>query len=225
MRKRRYGGFKRRSFKKRRFSKKRSVARIAKRVVMRNQKTDWIFWSSILRPDNQATGNGPEGVVFNALVQGTTRSTRLGNQIHARYLAINLSISDNSAVPVRLRHIVLRDTMPDGNPVLYDELFADGGTPNNWVYSLFNQDYARRYKILHDSLMTLQTLGGATDTAQIKFKKIRLRLNFKTQYLDSDEGDVSDILKNTLAYIVCTDQGPANRPIVGLQAIFTYKNA
>lgn len=225
MRKRRYGGFKRRSFKKRRFSKKRSVARIAKRVVMRNQKTDWIFWSSILRPDNQATANGPEGVVFNALVQGTTRSTRLGNQIHARYLAINLSISDNSAVPVRLRHIVLRDTMPDGNPVLYDELFADGGTPNNWVYSLFNQDYARRYKILHDSLMTLQTLGGATDTAQIKFKKIRLRLNFKTQYLDSDEGDVSDILKNTLAYIVCTDQGPANRPIVGLQAIFTYKNA
>lgn len=159
------------------------------------------------------------GVVNSAVVlsQGSSASTRTGNQIHLSLLTMmgNASIAAASAGDL-YRLIVGWDTEADGAaPAVTDVLETAAFT------ATYNRDKVKpggRFMILTDKIIQCNAMTAVTGAVVHPIRYTR-KLD-KVVYYQSNAGTISDVLKNNLFTIQITLNGTVNTTL-NAQVCFT----
>ncbi len=140
-------------------------------------------------------------VLLNALSQGTTRVTRIGNSVRFVALACNFKMNMNSSAT----HTTIRLL------ILYDKQ-SNGAAPANIyqsssIISPFNPDNMYRYEILSQSSTSLSISG-----MQERVVSFSIPLYHITRY-QSNNGDITDITTGSLYFGLVSDDN-TNTPTV-----------
>lgn len=143
----------------------------------------------------------PYTTCLNTLSQGTSLTSRLGNETHFKmlrmklyfYNTVNTFSNDNI-----FRILLIREKPQLGSAISLNSLFGSA-TPNTWsLFENTNRDFKNRFFILHDSTHNLW------DNRNFLQKQITInkKLNFNTNYARGNAGTVADIDTNGLHLVV-----------------------
>lgn len=142
--------------------------------------------------------------------QGTSASTRTGNQTHLSLLSLmgNASLAAATAGDM-LRIIVGWDHEANGaNPAVTDVLETAA------ITAVYNRDkVGKRFTILSDVTRRLEQQAATVTTALVPLKLTR-KLN-KVTYYQSNAGTISDVLKENLFVIQISLNGLVNTTLNG----------
>ncbi len=137
--------------------------------------------------------------LLNALTQGTTSTTRLGDTIRASRLQLNISCNINTASTtgyVDFRIFVIRDLQPNGATFAAASYLQ---APTN-VLSPINMAQCKRFVTIDDQIFTLDLQGPEAYT----YRKV-YELNFHPEYGLGNAGTVADISKDALFLAVLSN--------------------
>lgn len=228
--KRRHGRSKRRTKKYKKAHKLATIGTV-KRLLHADIEKKWIATTSAPAPTSAAVSR----TLINGMQQGDTRLLRTGNQIKMHSYELRAWFQAAGGIPdgCYVRCVVMLDTQSDAAVPTNAQMFSDG-TVANQVFSPRNPDYLRRYKFLFDRTYRLNTLAGTVFTVatgvyttfseEQKFIHIKLNLKDKlVQYNDTNAGDQSDIIKNSLWQFWFCDIGTA--PVMNQFQVFKFIDA
>ncbi len=147
----------------------------------------------------------PYSQLINGLSQGTSKSTRGGARVHFKTLSMNLylynsvnTFSNDNAVRV----IIVREKPALGATLSLQSLFGVS-TPSTWsTYEQIVRDNKARFVVHHDEIVNL---WSNVDFLQ-RSLRIRIPLNFSTDYSRGNAGDYTDIDTNALWLLLITDK-------------------
>lgn len=150
------------------------------------------------------------------LSQGTSSTTRIGQQIHVSELNIWGDFSLPAASSWDLcRFIVVVDKQPDGALPSTTNFLETAA-----VLSPYNKDFVpSRFRILWDFSVPLNN-NSATVTVDVKPFHLRKKLNFVTYY-QGNAGTISDLLRNNIFVYAVSGNGLAN---LNCNVQFCYKD-
>lgn len=161
--------------------------------------------------------------LLNGCVQGDTNLTRDGNEIVMTSIQWRVQyISDTDLLTSSfVRHLIIVDRQPNGAaPTLAQVL--DSSVITNQLHSPYNEDFQKRFKILHDAVYELQpkvvagfTVGTGVTTSVLTdrcYESGKRQLNRMVKY-NGNAGTVADIQTNSL-YSIIHGSGGADVPIV-----------
>ncbi len=147
--------------------------------------------------------------VINGLQQGTTESSRIGDQVIFKHL--NMNVYFESQGVTLFRAIILKDTQNNGStsPPPSSDIFNHSTSNNDKIVSTFNFDIVgndKRYRILYDSGPKLLEAGtGNSNERRMFMIKKRIPLNNRVIY-SSNLGTAADIVDNRyMLYLVFND--------------------
>lgn len=184
----------------------------------------WKVSAGVLRPDNTSP-SGPTGFIPNVLSKGTDRQNRIGNKIVNLMVTVNFAISAFNNTQSRVRLTALVDKQADGTAPVYSELYADP-TSANWHYTPFNKNWVpSRYKVIKDKMVNINIYGGNAQTTEIKTIRWKIKYRSSTFYNDGNAGDITDIIRNSIVFVVASDQGTATAPVVGVEYTFFWRDS
>lgn len=145
--------------------------------------------------------------ILNAMAQGNTASTRIGDTIKFDFMQWNATVQINaSAVLTSIRLFIVRDMQPNGAAFGYTSY----ASTNNDPLTLTNFKQEQRFYTYVDELFCITSNG-----AQMLTFRGSKALGFHTNYGLSNNGDVTDISANTL-YLVLISNEATNTPTVKL---------
>lgn len=165
--------------------------------------------------------------LLNGVATGDTDLTRDGAEVHATSVQFRGTyITNTAAISVtNIRMIVFWDSQPNGAAPTMSTLL-DSSVITDTLWSPYNRDYQKRYKILYDKtfafapvlqLTTTTTAVPGTDTTasviqrQQTFKK-KVKLNRTIKYSGTTSA-ITDIATNSL-YVFQVSNQPLNSPVV-----------
>ncbi len=145
---------------------------------------------------------------LNALLQGTTQSTRIGNEVSNKSIHIRLDIA-RAAVDSLVRIILfwnLDGTQPTTNNLL---------ETNTSYQAPLNKDYGKTFWVKFD-----KTYSIAAGQTQLVVDEVWRKLKCKTEYINDTSSDAS---ANALYMGYISNQATAaNQPILSFTARLTY---
>lgn len=192
-----------------------SVARAVERKVLNGTFTT--------TPQN-LLNTTPYQQLINGLSQGTSKSTRTGARVHFLSLNMNLylynstnTFSNDNAV----RIILVREKPALGASLSLQSLFGTS-TPSTWsTYEQIVRDNKPRFTILYDQIVNL---WSNIDFLQ-RSVRIKMPLNFTTDYSRGNAGDYTDIDTNSLWLLFVTDKGTVSVTYVKGEWDLEYEDA
>jgi len=159
--------------------------------------------------------------LLNGLNLGTSAITRVGRQImmksfHLKLLMSGATFAQTPTAPMSaVRIMVVYDLQPNGvTPAASDLL--ENATTGNQVVSSTALRYAGRFKILFDKRYNLNNQLAATTTTTFSevFDEMYQKINLKTIYANTNNGDITDIDTGAMFLFLTTESGAAaNDPI------------
>lgn len=164
--------------------------------------------------------------LINGLQQGTTDSTRVGDDVRFKSLFIRMAILQNSlggtSQPIRI--IVLRDNQSNGAAPSGTNILTNA----NDYLSPLNLDYSRRFKILKDKMISVHQNGSAMQLLKWYFDLDKQQTHtggkgstqHRTDYGLGNAGTVADI--STGAYYIVFLSNSADGPIVEYTSRMRY---
>lgn len=188
---------------------------IAKKVVREAEEEKYnLIKHNVVTPVSDPTVPGTFIYCLNGMLRGVAGGNeRIGNEVMNR--SINIKITAKAQTTESwLRVIIFRDPITDLNaPVLSEILtnltavtFADAYTAQR------NHNFFKKgvYKLYYDKTFSMKVGGGSTNIAEPIAITINKRLNFKTHYATSNNGDVTDIVKNGLFMLLVSNKQQAS---------------
>lgn len=139
------------------------------------------------------------------LSQGTTASTRVGQQVHvSRFYVTGVCTLPAASASDCVRLLFYVDKQADGaNPTVTDLLETAS------FYAPYNMDkVGSRFRILSDRMIDLEAQAATVTTVTRSFT-IKTPLDFITYY-QSNAGTISDVLKNGIGVIVISQAALAS---------------
>lgn len=202
-----------RKFKRyRRYKKKKGVRSLLPKPVGRNEKK--FIDASLSLSTFNTTGSSQ---LLNALSQGTTATTRVGNEaiFKSIYMKATVYPGVTTGVTQNIRVMLVLDKQPNGAamPIVGATsttgrlLFATAGTCYPYVpLDLFNKD---RYVSLYDKVYAINP-PFSTAAVQFEVKKyINLGKGIQSIY-NGNAGTIADLSSNALYLVICGDQPSGN---------------
>lgn len=161
--------------------------------------------------------------VLNAMAQGTSQSTRVGNKIHMTSIQGRLSITNGTVGTVApvIRYMIIYDTQTNAAlPALLDIL-----TPGTVIgfMNLANRD---RFRIIWERTFT-PSVGTFSDTAAVaeftEFIKIYQKLNLDVVFNNTNGGTIADIQTGSLLLVTLSNVAAGTgAPVDGSQFRLRY---
>lgn len=140
-------------------------------------------------------------ILLNPLIQGTTATTRIGNQVRCKNVLMRFNLTlDSNATRTYIRCMLLWDRQPNGALPGLDDILETVGTGGMVVNSPLERDFAFRFKLLRDKRYTVYT------DKPIVFVKWFIRLGRRIRYDDSNAGDITDIATNSLIFVMVSTE-------------------
>lgn len=162
---------------------------------------------------NIVTTGTQQPVVLNAIPQGTTQSTRIGNEVSNKSLHIRLDIA-RAAVDSLLRVIVFWNLDGFGSATLVSSLL-ENNTAGQAYQSPLNKDFGKTFWVKFD-----KTYAIAAGQTQLVVDEIWRKLKCKTEYINDDSSNSS---ANSLHIAFISNQiTPANQPLFSFTSRLTY---
>jgi len=199
------GGGGRRSFRKRRGKRNITYGDIGNKVyndvmpVIRLAKKMFNTENKYLDTANSAAVSSTGGLtLLNAMAQGNTASTRLGDTVRYNFIEWNFVVTINAAATAsQLRLCIFRDEQPNGQASPVAGYMAN---PNSVVSMVAFTDVTRFHTFV-DEIIEVSSAGPATLT--LRGSK---GLGFHTNYGLSNNGNVTDISKNSLNLFLVSNE-------------------
>lgn len=160
----------------------------------------------------------PVGGQVNSLVimsQGTSATTRTGNQIHLSLLTVEafLYLAAGSTGDT-IRTIIGWDTEANGANVTVSTVLESASPA-----ACYNRDQVgKRIRILADRVDNVNAMTATVGTLN-KTYRLQRKLD-KVVYYQSNAGTISDVLKNNLFYLTISANGVVNS-IINAQICYT----
>lgn len=152
--------------------------------------------------------------LLNGQQAGVQLYGRTGNKIEIKSIELNFEIHNNSdATDNYVKLLLLQDREPMGVEPTMAQIFNDttGSTQYNRSNSLRNLDNSTRFKILKSWSIHLGAYLDGEKFSRAKMIEYYRKANIKTQYIKVSAGlTIADILKNSLYFVVCSDNFYAN---------------
>lgn len=173
---------------------------------------DNVFESGTLQFDTTGTVTA-----INAMAQGTTQSTRIGNKITMKSVYIRYRVTNGAAsiAATMFRVLIVYDTQTNAaTPALGDILQAGPADPTLRMMNLANRD---RFKILYEDTFTPVGTVVSDTSATTEWQEYRTRfinINLDTIFNNTSGGTVADIQTGGL-FLVTMSNFPtgANEPL------------
>jgi len=142
--------------------------------------------------------------------QGTTDSTRVGDQLVIRHMRLKGSCVLAAADVTNLMRILIFYWHPHTTPVASDIMLDNGAATS--VFSEYSTDHRKEFTVMYDKLFNLD----AAHVQQIwEFNK---KLNIKVQFVAA-----STTTAHNMPYIMClSDSSAAAHPTFGFSYKLTY---
>jgi hypothetical protein len=161
-------------------------------------------------------------ILTNGLNLGTSAVTRVGRQImmksfHIKLVMAGAPFSSTPTSPSSLiRVMVVFDAQPNGTAPATSDLLEDASSGVGIVSSTALK-YSGRFKILWDKRWVLVNSLTATTTADLteQYDEKYMKINLKTIYANTNNGDITDIETGALWIFLTTESGTtANQPVL-----------
>lgn len=168
--------------------------------------------------------------LLNGLSLGTAVSNRIGRQIVIKgsHFKLAMTGSPNSATPttpmVILRIMLLWDAQPNAALPSNTDILETVTAPYQTAASQAMK-FATRFKILFDKRYCLnnQTTATSSQAFSTQFDENFTKLNLKTQYANSNNGDITDIETGALLFFAISDAtATANNPVLTMYHRLRY---
>lgn len=163
---------------------------------------------------NQAISNtGFTGSILNAMAQGTTENTRIGNRLLAKNVSINGVLNvGTSAIATRVRVSLILDKKPDQGATSWTDVYSSSAD----TLSLMNKANGDRYVVL-------KTLNLNLDN------KMQVQQNFKMYcnlshihiHYDGTGATLTDFEKNAI-FLLCESNESTNTPAITYTSRFRF---
>jgi len=145
-------------------------------------------------------------ILLNGLAEGDDYSNRDGRSIRFKSIQMSLAtVLNGSASTTRIRWALILDR-DASNTVNSASIYS------NEYASFRNLDNRRRFTFLKEGHFTQGIYNGAPSTKIIDYYR---KIDIKTIYDDSNNGDITDIRTNALYLYLWSDQA-TNTPTVGI---------
>lgn len=169
---------------------------------------------------NSAAGATPSTtatlVHLNPLGQDDTSTGRTGDQVFFKSIQLVLRISQNpSATATTCRAMVIVDRSPQGAAFTSGNVLDTTGSML-LVDCFRQQDYRRRFTILFDRIIRLDSYG--TKERAIRMFK---RLNIKSEYGLAANGNIGDMSTNSIYLLLVSDEA-VNTPTIVYNSRLRY---
>jgi len=213
--------------------KARKVARVGtvKRMISRSEETKW---KHVTNQPVRSGWDGPPNIIkFNEIGKGVDRTNRDGNVIFMKSLELYVTIAANSDPRGvnRCRLLVFLDKQANGADPNLKTLFAgyDGSTafdPSTMMTPLNKDYFGKRYKLLRDRLLVVGQEGGAADYSNERTFRMNIPLKgVRVQYANTNTGEITDIIKNSLIAVAISDEQVGNQPNLTFKSVLTWKDS
>jgi len=211
------------TFKGKQQSKKiTQVARIPRQVK-------YITYTNTSATSSLTTAN-PAIFNLNPLSQGTSNTTRVGAKVRMASMDLFIQIgwnNSNSSSAQNFRIVVIRDVACEGVLTTNGECFTSaGGVDSLQNVTSVNPD---RFLVLYDYVFKSEDYGPIREKVRdaagaavewngivLPAHRVRMNLNFVTDYSRSNAGTVADIDMNGITLFVLTDNPNANTIFVNV---------
>lgn len=142
---------------------------------------------------------------LNPIAQGTGEDQRIGRQIvaHSLQLKFTPQFSAGGNAYQKVKYMIYLHRETGGAPPDLSKVF----TATNTFQTLPNLDYPKYGRILKSGMCCLDQYHGQRDI------KIYLKLRFRSTWSD-DTDAIADMSRNSLYFIVWSDQASANYPAI-----------
>jgi len=198
---------------------KQTKSKKTNQMVQIPRQNKYIVETNTTITSNLATGT-PAIYNLNPLVQGTSNTTRVGSKARMVNIDLFVQIGYNNAVNTHnqnFRILLVRDVACEGVLTTNGELFTSaGGTDSLQNVTTVNPD---RFLVLYDHIFKRDDYGVLVDPVSgaavwngvvLPAHRVRIGLNFVTDYSRGNAGTVADIDTNGLTLVVLTDNSVAN---------------
>lgn len=141
-------------------------------------------------------------LAINGLSQGTSVSTREGDQVKFTSLNIKYWVSFNPAAAFSfVRIMLILDKQPNKSLPLIDDILQDVSSGNMATVTPLQNDNKRRFRNLYDKTLKLSPSSNATTQYREKYMK----LDTRTLY-SGNAGDISDITTNSFLFVFLSNE-------------------
>lgn len=183
-----------------------------KRVLKASEEKGWKdAYSGSLSADTAGTC-----ILLNGLTQGDTSVNREGDEVLMRSVKLNLNMITADATNI-FRVMLVIDHEPQGTTLTMGEVL-DMATILYPPYAYRKMDYKKRFTILYDNTVYLNTLAYSNG-----FLKVNQVLNLKTLYKSgSNAGTIADISRNALYFCIGSDSGAVTHPTFNVGSRVTF---
>lgn len=166
-------------------------------VAMLNARREMKYYTD--NDETTVAANGAIGPMSQPIVVGDTADSRDGNQISVSELELNLTLALNaSATSDTIRFIVFADMQSNSvYPTVTDVIVA--ADPN----AIFTRSVrvTKRFKILHDVLLTLTSVGSN----RIVIHRKRIKTNHVVTYNGTTSVESANG-RGAVYYLICGDE-------------------
>lgn len=158
--------------------------------------------------------------LLNGLNLGTSAVTRVGRQIMMKSIHLKFDMNGSlfantpTSAANMLRIMILYDAQPNGALPAASDLLENTTTGVQTISGTAMR-YAQRFRILYDKRWILQHQLSSTTTGTFSsvFDEVYLKVNLKTIYANSNNGDITDIDTGALLLFITSDAAAtANYP-------------
>lgn len=158
--------------------------------------------------------------LLNGLQTGDTDNTRSGNMVQATSISLRgwVQRTGTTGTSGAFRLLLFWDQQANQTAPTSDDVIT---TPH--LYSQYNRDNQKRFKILYDKVFTIHPQY----TSQLMFHPliIKRKLSRQVKYDDGNVGDITDITTNSLYYMLITDSAAVGDFTHRWSARFNFKDA
>lgn len=167
--------------------------------------------------------------LLNGLVQGNTVSTRVGNSVRFKNLAIRAAVANATAETIWLRYLIVRSEQPNGVAPTITQILQSAN-----VQSFRNLNNVKRFTILKDKVLPLPYEDAATgmasnprfiehyiDLEKRAKKKRKDKSANETDYGLGNAGTIADISVNAY-YLVVFSSAVTNQPLFSYESRMRY---
>lgn len=140
--------------------------------------------------DTTASPVANNALLLNPLVQGTTASTRVGDQVKFKSLDMRISTTNTTDEAIWLRYMIVRDNCPNGESLSTSIIpkILNGTNPQDFR----NLDYGSRFDVFVDRVLSFQRSDPASGYVS--------QPSFVTLHIDLSKGKGSKNNKNVTDY-------------------------
>lgn len=201
----------------------KQISKLKKKVSLITKQIEDKYIGNVILNQN-IIQTAPYTYCLNVLQQGTSLTTRLGNEVYMKYLRLKMYLYNTAnafSYDNMIRIVIVREVPQLGSAISLNSLF---GVANPYPYTLYenqNRDFKHRFKIVYDRTYNLWDNNNLFQ----RVITINKKLGFTTNYARGNAGTVADIDTNGLHLVVFSQKGTVGVTYITYEYEITFEDA